>query len=359
MKRNHFATLCLTISLFMYLISCKDKVTPHDMPAQEPTGEINEGSAVTGYGILARLPGIWNGAVTSSTPLGGYPEWIVDFRPVSASQVSAKNELDSVNNILMGFFIVKHGGEFKMAFRNGGGFAGNQRIAYGVIDSISETVNNYFYRFSDFSAGKSRVYTNVLFKDDSLILHVYTNVYNTLTTPQTHMMWRAKLQDNTSTANAISTFGFPKKQLVKDFSTTFDSQPEAIYYDLTADPYNEAAQPYLGKTTVNINFAAGYTADPSKKVFLMITTQPLFSGFTYNPTQLKFRSRYVFLAANDNSFTFNYMHPGSYYLYTLYDANGDGTFSSGDWMSSNLTNTFTLSAMGTQTVGTTIDFTIP
>ena len=40
------------------------------------------------------------------------------------------------------------------------------------------------------------------------------------------------------------------------------------------------------------------------------------------------------------------MHPGNYYLYSLYDANGDGTFSSGDWMSSNLTNTFTLGALG-------------
>ena len=91
----------------------------------------------------------------------------------------------------------------------------------------------------------------------------------------------------------------------------------------------------------------------------MITTQPLFSGLTYLPAQLKYRSRYVFLASTDNAFTFNYMHPGSYYLYSLYDANGDGTFSSGDWMSSNLTNTFTLGALGTQNVNTLIDFTIP
>jgi hypothetical protein len=149
--------------------------------------------------------------------------------------------------------------------------------------------------------------------------------------------------------------------MVKDFSTTFDSRPEAIYYnaDLASDPYPMGAQPYLGKTTVNVSFGSGFTPSSTKKVFLMITTQPLFSGFTFNASALKYRSRYVFLASTDNSYTFDYMHPGNYYLYSLYDANGDGTFSSGDWMSSNLTNTFTLSPLGTQTVGTTIDFTIP
>lgn len=360
MKNTSVFFIALLFVTAMLATSCKDKKDAEEtIPPSGSTGGIDAGTNVIGYTILSHLPGIWNGPVTSSTPLGGYPEWVVDFRPLSAAQVSAKNELDTVNDILMGFFIVKHGGAYKIAFRNGGGFAGSQRIAYAVIDSVSETSNNYFYRFSDFRAGKNRVYTNVLFKDDSLIVHVYTNVYNTLSSPQTHMLWQAKLQDSTSAQAAKTAFSFPQKQLVKDFSTTFDALPEAIYYNSASDPYDETSQPYLGQTTVNVNFSAAYTPDPTKKVFLMITTQPLFSGMTYNPAQLKYRSRYVFLSSNDNSFTFNYMHPGNYYLYSLYDANGDGTFSSGDWMSSNLTNTFTLGALGTQNANTTIDFTIP
>ncbi|MBL0330722.1 MAG: hypothetical protein IPP64_15245 [Bacteroidetes bacterium] len=360
MKTTVNIVLGLSLVLSLFSTSCKDKKdTEETPPPVSGSGGIDASTTVTGYNILSRLPGIWNGPVTSTTALGSYPEWIVDFRPVSAAQVSAKNELDSVNNILMGFFIVKHDGAYKMAFRNGGGFAGSQRIAYAVIDSVSETTNNYFYRFSDFKAGQNRVYTNVLFKDDSLIVHVYTNVYNTLSSPQTHMLWRAQLKDNTSAQPAITAFSFPQKQMVKDFSNTFDAVSEAIYYNSSTDPYDEASQPYLGKTNVNVSFDGTHVPDPVKKVFLMITTQPLFSGFTYLPAQLKYRSRYVFLASTDNAFTFNYMHPGSYYLYSLYDANGDGTFSSGDWMSSNLTNTFTLGALGTQNVNTLIDFTIP
>ena len=366
MKNYSGLILALFLAIMMCSPSCKckkDKDVPvAATPGSTGPGTINSGSTVTGYGILSHLSGIWDGPVTSTTGLGSYSEWIVDFRPVSGAQVSAKNELDSVNDILMSFFIVQHAGAFKMAFRNGGGFAGSKRIAYAVIDSVSETTNNYFYRFSDFKAGGNRVHTNILFKDDSLIMQVYTNKYNTLTTATTHMLWKASLRDNTSAQPAITLFNFPQKQLVKDFSTTFDSRTEAIYYsaaDLINDPYNEAAQPYLGKTTVNVSFAGTYTPDPAKKVFLMITTQPLFSGFTFLPVNLKYRSRYVFLSSTDNSFTFTYMHPGNYYLYSLYDANGDGTFSSGDWMSSNLSNTFTLGALGTQSVNTTIDFTIP
>lgn len=357
--KNYLFISAVISSLFVF--SCKNDKgeTENNTPNPIDIGAINANSNVIGYGLLNRLPGIWNGPVSSSTALGSYPEWIVDFRPISAAQVSAKNELDSVNNILMSFFIVKHANTYKMAFRNGGGFAGNQRIAYAVIDSVSETTNNYFYRFSDFRAGRNRVFVDVKFKDDSLTIHTFTNVYNSLQTPTTHMLWRAKLQDTSSAQNAKTHFSFPQKQMVQDFSNTFDSKPEAIYYNLTGDPYPETAQPYLGKTTVNVNFGVGYTPDPAKKVFLMITTQPLFSGFTFNPSQLKYRSRYVFLSSNDNQYTFNYMHPGSYYLYSLYDSNGDGTFSSGDWMSSNLSNTFTLTEQGNQTVNTTINFTIP
>ncbi|HEX8515447.1 MAG TPA: hypothetical protein VF868_04550 [Bacteroidia bacterium] len=355
------ATTFFSVMITSPSCKCKKDKPEENAPAPVDPGGINASTTVMGYSMLSRLVGIWNGPVTSSTMLGSYPEWIVDFRPVSAAQVSAKNELDSLNNILMSFFIVKHSNSYKMAFRNGGGFAGSNRIAYAMIDSVSETTNNYFYRFSDFRAGKNRVYTNVLFKDDSLIVHVYTNVYNTLSSPTSHMMWRAKLQDQSSASAAVANFSFPQKQQVKDFSTTFDSKPEAIYYDsdLANDPYPVTAQPYLGKTTVNISYNASHTPDPSKSVFLMITTQPLFSGFAFNPAQLKYRSRYVFLAANDTQFTFDYMHPGTYYLYALYDSNGDGTFSSGDWIASNLNNTFTLSAVGTKIVNTMIDFTIP
>lgn len=43
--------------------------------------------------------------MTSPTALGNFNEWVVDFRPISSSQVSAKNELDCINDIFMGFLL--------------------------------------------------------------------------------------------------------------------------------------------------------------------------------------------------------------------------------------------------------------
>src|SRR3954468_22565163 len=122
---NLLLILFFTILLASPSCKCKKEKPEENAPAATDPGTINSTTAVKGYGILSRLPGIWNGPVVSSTGLGSYPEWIVDFRPVSAAQVCAKNELDSLNNILMSFFIVKHNNEYKMAFRNGGGFAGS------------------------------------------------------------------------------------------------------------------------------------------------------------------------------------------------------------------------------------------
>lgn len=311
-----------------------------------------------GYGVLNKVKGIWDGPVTSSTSLGGYPEWIVDFRPISENQVSAKNELDTMNDIHMSFFIAKHNNEYRVAFRNGGSFGGQTRVSYFLCDSVSENSSQSYYRFSEINKGSVRASTEVVFRGDSLLMKSYTNKYNTLSAPVLHMSWSAKLQDSTSCQAAVANFGFPKKTLTKDFSSTFTGLTETIYYSITGgDPYPEADQPYLGKATINYTYA-GVTPNTSKKTFLIITTQPLISGFTLNMANYKYRSRYVILSATDQSFVFNYMHPGTYYLYALYDADGNLNFSSGDWVSTTNT-TFTLPEHGTVTSSTAINFMIP
>lgn len=341
--------------------SCKDKKTeetetpntPVDLPSVENT---------LGFGVLSKVNGIWDGPVSSTTGLGSYPQWIVDFRPISENQVSAKNELDSLNDIFMSFFIVKHNNSYKVAFRNGGSFVGMKRSSYMLADSVSETASQSFYRFSEVVQGKARAYSEVIRKGDSLILKSYTNKTNTLPSSVPHMSWRAQLKDSTSTTATITHFAFPKKSMTKDFSTTFVGQTESIYYASSGipagDPYPETAHPYLGQTTVNYSYDASHVPNNSKKVFIIIMTQPLFSGPVPNVVNLKYRSRYLILAANDTSFLFNYMHPGTYYVYALYDTDGNNMPNSGDWLSTANTS-FTLNALGTTTVNAQINFTIP
>ncbi len=353
---NSVAFLFLTLFL-----SCRhDPKIPPLVPPLDTITNIPDTSNVIGYSILNKLPGIWHGPVTSATPLGSFQEWIVDFRPISSAQISAKNELDSLNDIFMSFFIAKYDSTFMMFFRNGGGFAGQVRNSYMKIDSVYESVNLSFYRFVDPISGGDRVDTDITFKDDSLIMHVHTNVYNTLSTPTTHMIWKAVLKDTTSAQHAIDHFDYPKKVMVKNFSTTFDGLSEAVFYSASADPYPEQDQPYLGISNVNVNITNPPILDPAKKVLIILTTQPLFDGFSFQVQNLKYRSRYVFVGAlSTTGYAFNYMHPGAYYINAIYDNNGDFNFSSGDYMNGSFDVPFTLAAEGSISPTVTINFLIP
>jgi hypothetical protein len=355
--------LILSFAVLIYLTNCKEKKSEEPVPDPvNPTTPAPDINNTYGFGVLRKIRGIWNGPVTSSTPLGGYPEWIVDFRPNSENQISAKNELDTLNDIFMSFFIAKYNNQYKVAFRNGGSFNGMKRVSYFLADSVSESAAKNFYRFSEIIKGKKKAYTEVLFRNDSVYIRSFTNKYNTLTTPSLHMSWSASLQDTISCQAAISNFGFPKKTLTKDFTSTFTSQTEAVYYSTSGppggDPYPETLQPYLGQTTAAYSYGASFTPDPNKKVFLVITTQPLFTGFNFNSAALKTRSRYVILNASSASYVFNYMHPGNYYYYAFYDNDANATINSGDWISTANT-TFSLAAAGTTTTNTQINFIIP
>jgi hypothetical protein len=346
--------LIIVVVCAALISACDTDGDPHVDPPIDPQPNIEN---TFGFGILDRINGIWNGPVSSTTALGGYPEWIVDIRPISESQVSAKNELDSQNDIFLSFFIVKHDNAYKVAFRNGGSFAGQKRVSYFMADSVDETPDAAYYRFAEAVKGTDRAYTTVEFRSDSLIMRSYTNRYNTQQTASLHMEWRARLQDTTSCQPTISHFAFPKKMLTMDMSGSFTGA-EAVYFSLTDDPFPDGVQPYLGTADVSYSFAGGFVPDPAKKVYLIITTQPLINGFSLNLPNLKYRSRYVRLGSTAGSFSFTLMHPGQYYLYALYDADGNDNFSSGDRVST-VNTTFTVPETGSVSATASLNFTLP
>lgn len=350
-----FAALTL---IAITTFSCKKDQTPDDQ-TPTPLGPYSTIENTLGYNLLDKVKGIWNGPVTSTTALGSFPEWIVDFRPISASQISAKNELDTMNDIHMSFFIAKYNNEYRVAFRNGGAFGGQTRVSYLLADSVSETASQSYYRFSEVLKGKNRCYAEVIVKQDSLIIKSYTNHYDTQPTATPHMVWSAKLQDQTTCAAAVSQFSFPQKSLAFDLSESFMGLTESIFYSITGgDPYPETDQPYLGKANITYTYSGAYSPVSSKKVMLIVSAQPLISGTGLNTSNLKFRSRYVVLSSSDLNFTFNYLHPGTYYLYAFYDNDGNGTANSGDWISATNTS-FSLTSQQTISANTQINFTIP
>ena len=350
----HQVSTAVVIFFMIFAVSCKGPATNNN--GGPPV--ITSSTPVLGYNLLRKICGIWNGPVTSTTGLGNYPEWIVDFRPISASQVSAKNELDTANSIFMSFFIVYDSSQYKLAFRNSGSFASMTRIAYTVCDSVTESSNYSYYRFVDFVKGSKRDIVEVSFYADSLHIKAFTNKTNTLSAPVLHMDWHAAIQDTMSCLAAKTATLFPQKSMVENFSTTFSGVTESIYYTSAGDPYPESAQPYLGKSTLSYTVAGVPAIPAGSKVYLIVSTQPLIGTTGPIAANLVYRSRYVILSSPDASFVFNYMHPGSYYLYAFYDANNDGVLDSGDYVSTANT-AFTLAPTGIASASAQINYVVP
>ncbi len=306
------------------LSTCRKKTPPDTStpPAQEPLG----------YSLLRHLPGIYHGPVISTTSVGDFPFWGVDFRPVHAGQVGGRSELDSANNIHLNFFIAQYQNRRVLCFRNGGYFQGMERITYLIADSI---VDGRYYRFVEPITGGRRAYAEVLFpSSDSLIIAAYTTKMGTRPQPVLHMRWKARKTYDSAYQKASTHHGYPQPTVVATLDAALQGRSEAIWYSpITNDPYPESAQPYTGFLRASYQHASGYSIDPQRSVFLFLTVKPLIENYNYHPERLATLSRYVVLKANENHFFFKHVHPGRYYLYALYDQDGSGGASSGDWFS--------------------------
>ena len=108
------------ISLILWSEACKRKTPPDTspLPSEEPVG----------YSLLRYLPGIYQGPLTSTTSVGNFPFWGVDFRPLHPAQVGGRSELDSANNIHLNFFVAQYQNRRVLCFRNGGYFQGMERF---------------------------------------------------------------------------------------------------------------------------------------------------------------------------------------------------------------------------------------
>lgn len=312
---------------------------------------------VLGFGILARLPGLWSGPVTSTTPAGNFDRWYVDFRPLSVGEVSQYSTLDADTVNVMSFFIVKHDGILKVALRTEGVFQNKGCVTYEVIDKVNEDAG--YYRFSDFQSGEKRAYTEFKFSGDSFVMDVYTSKFNKVNPPVLHSHWEAKLGSKDTAIETMKQLGFPQAVMVKDFSGVFKGLTESIYFTLENDPYKSSTQPLVGQVTVNISIDKKLKTGKKHKILLLLTTRSLYQGIKYVEDNLKYTSRYVYLDADALSYTFKNVHPGDYYLYSYVDIDGDKKYKSGDLMSSDVQKNFTLEPEGKITVNTIIDYTNP
>jgi len=319
--------------------------------------EASQENQVLGYGILNRLPGLWNGPVSTTTPAGSFDNWYVDFRPVLPGQISQYSSLDEQTINYLSFFIVKEGDELKIAMRTEGVFQNKGCVTYESIVSVREEEG--YYQFADFKTKTDRAYTEFRFKDDSLIMDVYTNKFNKVSPLELHARWEATRTDSQATRSAIKSLNFPQPHVVKDFSDAFADMSESIFYTFERDPYPSATQPYVGEVHVTISVDDSLPIEDTHELFLLLTTESLFENGTYDPERLKYISRYAFLPVGTTDYTFTHVHPGRYHLYSYNDINQDKKHQSGDYICSKLDTIVTLPPEGRVDIDTHIDMIIP
>jgi hypothetical protein len=356
MKKALFVAISVCVVLAA-LTSCVGVSKPSDGSLAVVSAYDGRGPEVMGYGILEAILGQWHGPVMTTTPAGSFPEWYVDFRPVLPGQVSQYSTLDAQTINYLSFFIVERDGKLKVAMRTEGVFQNKGCVTYEVIDRVDEAKG--YYRFSDFKSNDERAYTEFRLTGDELVMEVFTNRFNKVSPLEIHTRWKAKRGSRVAADINAAVLRFPQPIVVKDFTDAFVHMSESIYYEFDNDPYPTSPQPFVGSVTVEISIDESLAVEADHELFLLLTTDSLFEGIEYDPDNLKFISRSVYLPVDTNSYTFTNIHPGRYYLYSYNDINGDKYHKSGDYFSSNIENTFTLQPELNITVGTKIDFVIP
>lgn len=314
-------------------------------------------SKVLGYGILERIAGQWSGSVFTDTPMGSFPMWYVDFRPVSSGMIAQYTTIDKGTINFLTFLIVKHDKQLKVAMRTEGVFQEKGCVTYEIIEKADERKG--YYRFSDFKSGSERAYTEFTFKGNKLVMETYTNKFNKVSPLELHTRWTATLAGRESAEEAVKKFKFPQPGPVADFSGFFKNMSESIYYDTSLDPFSSKNDPYVGTLTVNVRIDPSLKVKNTDELFLILTTKSLYEGIIYKPANLKYLSKHAYAPAGIKSFTFTHVHPGTYYLYAFNDINNDKKHLKGDYMSSNINHIITVAPEKNTVVKTTIDFIIP
>ncbi len=327
--------------------------------AQTPSERtyVSNNDKVLGFEFMKKIPGLWNGPVSSATSAGSFTSWYVDFRPISSAQVSQFSMLDSntVNN--MSFFIVKDNNKLKVALRTEGCFKDKCCVTYEVMDSVNDAKG--YYRFSDVVSGVKRAFTEFVFQDEQFVMKVYTTKFNKVNPLELHSTFTAKLATREYASQTGVRFNYPQPVMIKDFSDEFKNMKESIFFSFENDPYKSEAQPYVGSASIHISINPEFDTKNSDEICVLLTTEPLFEGIQYLKENLKFISKYVYLPYGTTNYTLKNVHPGKYYIYTFLDRDKDKKHGKGDYMSSNTIQSFIVTDKGDATVNALIDFVIP
>lgn len=301
------------------------------------------------FGFLAKMQGHWVGSnvVTAEK----YPWFTYDYRAISASHVFGIHEGGTLGNILTSFYVANFKGTKTIMARNGGVLGRIYRSSYFVLDEVSSSDGKDCYQFVDAKGGKNIMWMAVCFSGDTIDFKAYRSRLGRTYPPELHMDFKATKKHPELASTAATALSFPAKTVERDFaegfveehlyrnpgtekpvSATFLSQSTGDLATRAAaarDPFAHKDHGHVSELSVEVTRGA---AEEGKKIFILLSKDALTdsNGQVGGDAALDTIFQLPSLEPSASSFTFSYLHPGSYFLTVIVDTNDDGTFSKGD-----------------------------
>ncbi len=323
--------------------------TPPSIPAPVNPVDIN---TAEGLRLLQQMQGQWLGV--NRVNATDYDFFVYDYRAISPGQVHGNFDGGTMGNILASFFVTDFKNTRTIMARNGGLLNGIYRSSYFVLDSVSHTAAEDYYRLVDAEGGKDLMSMGLRFVGDSLYFNAYTSGLGQRI-PRPHMSFRAINANASLAQTAAMRFNYPQNIPAKDFSNGFNQEhlylPEnALANRKTAsflaqdttfqksvfelaeeslDPYPILEQPYLGYLQLNFERS---TAINNSNLWVLLSDEPLTDSNGILVSDMDVYNSILaspVIVAEQNQYLMTYLHPGEYHLTVIADINGDDDISNG------------------------------
>lgn len=304
-----------------------------------------------GFDLLEKMQGQWVG---KNLVINDNYDWFAfDYRAISESHIHGIFEGGTMGNLFTSFFVTNFKNTKTIFARNGGLLNGIYRTSYFVLDSVRVDPNGTYYRLVDAKGGDPVMSMELKFVQDSLYFNAYTSRLGRLQVKR-HMTFKGKRRTKALAQTAATAVGFPTKKPAWNFSNgfveadifvpssftkaksaTFITQIQGIndfvtLGEIAKDPYKITDHPYLGNLKVKFKRTKKITC----KIFVYLSEKPLTDqlGYLKWTDQDAFNSvlKFPILEAQEEEFSFAYLHPGKYYINIIADVNEDGAISPGD-----------------------------
>ena len=302
--------------------------------------------------LLEQMQGHWVGDMVL---MGEKIPWFAfDYRAIAPAHVHGIFEGGSMGNLFTSFFVADFKGTKTIMARNGGILNGIYRTSYFVLDQATSKNGESYYRLIDAYGGDQIMWMELRFKNDQLTFTSYTSRFGTYPKPTKHMSFKGTKMHPELAQNAAKNVGFPTQTTQFDFSTglptpdweDYGTPTSASYLwqdvnkdlitlgELSKDPVPINKMPYL--SSLKLQFI-GDSVSQNHNIQVYVSNTSLTTNGSiateYGYIQKNTMNNVLLfpeIAKGVNEFTFNYLHPGDYYITTWIDLDGNLALSTGD-----------------------------